>query len=153
MIIALSLLLACGSSEAPPPEPEPKEAPAPAPDPEPAPKKGKTKGKAKAGGKAKSIDCGTTGYTLQGKVGDRITVSCGSCSTGSVWGDGRYTPDTAICRAAVHAGAIPAKGGRAVVVFKEKFGPFEAADRNGVSSSSWSSEYEPTLVIKPARKR
>ncbi len=108
-----------------------------------------------AGGKgAKTIDCKTTGYSLGGKVGDKMVVKCpGSCDSGSVWGDGRYTPDSSICRAAVHSGAIPASGGKAVVQFKEKFGPFEAAQKNGVKSSAWSTPYEPSLVIKAKKKK
>jgi hypothetical protein len=140
----LVFFLACGAEPTETPEPPP--APEPAAEPAPAPAQG--------GGKAQSVDCDATGYSLGGKVGDKILVKCPSgCDSGSVWGDGRYTPDSRICRAAVHSGAIPASGGKAMVQFKEKFGPFEAADKNGVKSSAWTTPYEPSLVIKGKKKK
>jgi len=145
--LSLLFLLACGSepeAAAPPAEASPAQKEAP-------PKDG-AHGK---GGAAKSIDCKATGYTLGGKVGDKVLVKCpsGCDSSGSVWGNNRYTPDSAICKAAIHSGAIPASGGKAMVLFKEKFGPFEGSERNGVKTSPWSTPYEPSLVIKGRKKK
>jgi hypothetical protein len=60
--------------------------------------------------------------------------------TGSVWGTDIYTEDSALCRAAVHAGAIdPAKGG--IVKFKGAPGctKYKGTERNGVATGSWRS--------------
>jgi len=56
---------------------------------------------------------------------------------GSVWGSGRYTLDSSICRAAQHAGAIPSTGGR-IAVYKSPGCPrFVGSVRNGVTSQNW----------------
>lgn len=39
------------------------------------------------------------------------TCSAEAARSGAVWGSGTYTTDSRICRAAVHAGVIPADGG------------------------------------------
>jgi hypothetical protein len=141
--LSLLFLFACSS--------EPEATPEPAPEPAPAEEEPEEEGEGKG---AKSIDCKATGYTLGGKVGDKMVVKCpsGCDSSGSVWGDLRYTPDSAICKAAIHAGAIPASGGKAQVQFKEKFGPFEGAEKHGVTSNPWSTPSEPSLVIKGKKK-
>ena len=53
---------------------------------------------------------------FQGQTAE-ITCACSAeaTRTGAVWGSGTYTSDSRVCRAAVHAGAIPDSGGLVVV--------------------------------------
>jgi len=81
-------------------------------------------------------DCGS----LQFQDG-RMTCSCpaGATSSGSVWGSGPYTGDSAICRAAVHAGVISAAGGVVDLVQAPGQDSYEASVANGVTTSGWGS--------------
>jgi hypothetical protein len=144
MFVLLMGLMACGETVAEEPV---EKAPAEVVKEEPAEKP------ADKAGKATAIDCNATAYTLQGKVGEQTLVKCpAGCASGSVWGDDRYTPDSKICAAAIHTGAITADGGKAMVMFKPKMGDFKAASKNGVDSHAWTTEYEPTVVIKGKHK-
>ncbi|QFT60044.1 LCCL domain protein [Sulfitobacter sp. THAF37] len=69
------------------------------------------------------------------------TCSCpeGSDSGGSVWGSGPYTGDSDVCRAAVHAGAIPAAGGQVRVTAAPGRDAYEGTSQNGVTTSRWGS--------------
>ena len=49
----------------------------------------------------------------RGRNGERIELVCpaiGNAAMGAVWGTDIYTDDSAICAAAVHAGAITTDG-------------------------------------------
>lgn len=82
-------------------------------------------------------------------VGTRLTCGCPTGATGSgpVWGSGPYTGDSAMCRAAVHAGAIGARGG----LIRARVGPGRASyvgsTRNGVGANNWGS-YGTSLEIE-----
>lgn len=69
------------------------------------------------------------------------TCACpeGSDGGGSVWGSGPYTGDSDVCRAAVHAGAIPATGGKINVTAAPGQDAYEGSAQNGVTSSRWGS--------------
>ena len=69
------------------------------------------------------------------------TCACpeGSDAGGSVWGNGPYTGDSDVCRAAVHAGAIPATGGKINVTAAPGQDAYEGSSQNGVTSSRWGS--------------
>jgi len=56
---------------------------------------------------------------------------------GSVWGTGVYTDDSAICRAAVHAGAIAFSGGNVFVRGTRGRRSYRGSNRNGVGSASY----------------
>jgi hypothetical protein len=47
-------------------------------------------------------------------AGERTCV-CPPSKEGKVWGSGIYTGESSLCRAAVHAGAIPMQGGKVQV--------------------------------------
>jgi hypothetical protein len=56
---------------------------------------------------------------------------------GAVWGSDNYTDDSGLCRAAFHAGVIPAAGG-AVTVMREVGRPlYIGSRRNGIQSSDY----------------
>jgi hypothetical protein len=60
-------------------------------------------------------------------------------ATGSVWGSDVYTDDSAICRAALHAGAIGTGGGAVYVVEAAGQASYPAVTRNSVAGASWPS--------------
>jgi hypothetical protein len=65
-----------------------------------------------------------------------------SCSTeaavsGQVWGTGDYTTDSRICRAAVHAGAIPVSGGLVLVSPAPGHPRYTGTTANGVTTQNY----------------
>jgi len=56
---------------------------------------------------------------------------------GAVWGTDTYTDDSGLCRAAVHAGAIPAAGGWVTVVRAAGRPLYTGSSRNGIRSSDY----------------
>ncbi|HEY5713111.1 MAG TPA: LCCL domain-containing protein [Allosphingosinicella sp.] len=68
----------------------------------------------------------------------RCTCSAEATASGlTVWGSDPYTSDSAICRAAVHAGVIGPGGGEVSVNIGAGAGVFPGSARNGVSTSTW----------------
>lgn len=64
--------------------------------------------------------------------------------SGSVWGTDIYTEDSAVCRAALHAGVITTEGGNVTAVPIAGQQQYTASERNGVSSrdyGSWGASY------------
>ena len=56
---------------------------------------------------------------------------------GAVWGTDIYTDDSGLCRAAVHAGAIPATGGLVTVLREAGRQLYPGSSRNGIRSSDY----------------
>jgi hypothetical protein len=81
-------------------------------------------------------------------IGKSISCACSAEQlSGSVWGTDRYTGDSSICAAALHAGVIAAKGGT-VKVFREGSCPkLVGSTRHGVTSRDWG-PYESTFAFK-----
>ena len=75
------------------------------------------------------------------QVGTRLTCACTieAMASGSIWGDGSYTADSILCRAARHAGALGAYGGTVHARVTAGRASYPAATRNGISSGSWPS--------------
>lgn len=71
-------------------------------------------------------------------AGQALRCTClASQMKGSVWGTGRYTLDSSICRAARHAGVVGSNGGP-VAVYKSAGCPsFVGKSQNGVNSQNW----------------
>lgn len=131
-------LVACGGAETPPPAVSPKPA---APAPAPAAKAGKGGGR-KGGVDA---DCNTS---LSSAGGDPGEARCADgCVSQPVYGTDRYTADSRLCAAAVHAGAIPASGGAFRVTVEGASSDFQGSKRHGVESRSWSGEWNPTFRV------
>jgi hypothetical protein len=76
---------------------------------------------------------GQNGYTLH--------CYCPNGSSGSVWGTGLYTDDSSLCRAALHAGAIPATGGFIEATVQPGASSYTGSTSNGVTSNSYGSWY------------
>ena len=68
-----------------------------------------------------------------------FTCRCDAQATqqGSVWGSDMYTDDSGLCRAAVHAGAIPPSGGTLTVLREPGRALYTGSVRNGVQSSDY----------------
>lgn len=72
--------------------------------------------------------------------GARLSCICPSGATGgSVYGSTRYTADSSICTAAVHAGKVPASGGVVEIVVGGACPAFPGTAANGITTVSWSS--------------
>jgi hypothetical protein len=56
---------------------------------------------------------------------------------GAVWGTDTYTDDSGLCRAAVHAGTIPAEGGTVTVMRVAGRQLYTGSSRNGISSNDY----------------
>jgi hypothetical protein len=74
-----------------------------------------------------------------GPVGTIYRVSCpsGCETTGGLWGTDVYTADSSICRAGIHAGAIPAGGGVVEVQTQPGRPAYRGSPRNGTVSGDW----------------
>ncbi len=71
-----------------------------------------------------------------------LTCSCSASQAaqrGSVWGTDIYTEDSAVCKAALHAGAIDAKGGNVSIIVVAGQKSYQGTSRNGVDTSSFGS--------------
>lgn len=94
-----------------------------------------------------------SGVCVEGEVATKDTSANGRlCTTGAehtfhcpptatsgatAWGTDVYTVDSSICVAAVHAGKIPASGGRVTITMRPGRASYAASTRNGVTSESW----------------
>lgn len=65
------------------------------------------------------------------------TCNAEAIQQGAVWGTDTYTDDSGLCRAAVHAGAIPAAGGLVTVVREAGRQLYPGSSRNGIRSSDY----------------
>jgi LCCL domain/TIR domain len=65
------------------------------------------------------------------------TCSTEAIQQGAVWGTDTYTDDSGLCRAAVHAGAIPSTGGRLTVLRVAGRPLYIGSRRNGIQSSDY----------------
>ena len=74
--------------------------------------------------------------------GQSAPVTC-ECSAelaggeGTAWGSGPYTDDSNICRAAVHAGIIPADGGEVTFRMLPGQASYEGSTSNNVRTANW----------------
>ncbi|CAH1238318.1 CRISPLD1 [Branchiostoma lanceolatum] len=91
-----------------------------------------------------TVTCSTEARDMQG---ESFTIDCPAdcASTGStIWGDGIYTDDSSICRAAIHAGMIGDSGGEVTVYMLGGQDSYEGSEANGVSSlhyGSWGGSF------------
>lgn len=72
------------------------------------------------------------------KAGEALKCSCRPEQVrGSVWGSARYTTDSSVCRAAVHAGVIGRQGGEISVYKGDGCPSFVGSTKNGIRSGKW----------------
>jgi hypothetical protein len=84
------------------------------------------------------------------KIDTELTCGCSAADTeyGTVWGSGVYTSDSAICKAARHAGAIGASGGEVTLVMRAGRTSYSGSDRNGVSTKKWDTSWPGSFVFR-----
>jgi hypothetical protein len=100
------------------------------------------------------IEAGCTydAQQLKGNDGTAFRVSCpAGCDKGSVYGTGVYTSDTSICRAGVHAGAIPAQGGTLTVVLEAGRAAYRGSEQNGIKSRDYGKYSRSFAVVTDGR--
>jgi len=85
--------------------------------------------------------CSFNAVSIKREMGDTVQILCpaGCASTGATWGSDVYTGDSAICRAAIHAGAAPASGGLVTVHLEPGRPAYRGSSRHGVDSSDYGS--------------
>ena len=85
--------------------------------------------------------------SLASGVGTVVSCWCpDSTAGGSVWGTGPYTVDSALCKAAVHAGTVPAGGGAIWVRITKGEASYAGSTANGVTTSSYGA-YGASIII------
>ncbi|RKI02040.1 M57 family metalloprotease [Corallococcus sp. AB038B] len=75
--------------------------------------------------------------SYRGQNGTQIRCGCGAVGSGTVWGTDRYTDDSNVCVAALHAGAIGPVGGTVVVTIQAGQASYAGTTRNGVTTLAY----------------
>jgi hypothetical protein len=95
--------------------------------------------------------CSYDARQLTEKDGSAFRVSCpAGCDQGTVYGTGVYTADTAICRAGVHAGAIPVQGGTLTIVLEPGRPAYRGSEQNGIESRDYGKYSRSYAVVTSA---
>ncbi len=98
--------------------------------------------------------CSTYSFsTYRGQNGTELSCWCGANPQGSVWGTDIYTDDSNACRAAVHAGVIPASGGNITVRIMPGQSSYTGSTRNGITTTSygvWSGSFSLVSALSSA---
>lgn len=106
-----------------------------------------------ASGEPGQLDWITTAGAVPAGFGDALVVRCpaGGRAAVPVWGTGRYTGDSGICVAAVHAGVITLEAGGPVQLRRAAHpGPFEGSLRHGITSRHITTSPASFTVAAPA---
>lgn len=95
----------------------------------------------KDSGPVLEIPCSQNVESLHYGAGATVTVNCpadcGNAST--VWGDGLYTKDSPICKAAIHAGVISKSGGKVLVTVQPGQDSYKGSEKNGIKTEKYGS--------------
>lgn len=90
-----------------------------------------------AGGWDQTGACPPSAVALRDS-GENLTCHCaGGLEPGTIWGSGVYTDDSAICTAALHAGAIGTEGGTVTVIPGPAQTSFTGSVANGITSEAF----------------
>jgi hypothetical protein len=108
------------------------------------------------GGGPIEAGCSFNATQIRPEMGDTVQILCpaGCDASGATWGTDVYTGDSAICRAAIHAGAAPATGGVVTVRLEPGRPAYRGTMRHGVQSSDYGSyassyRFEGVLAAAP----
>lgn len=147
--LSLLVCVACGGGTAPASSPTPaaSSAPEPSSSTPPAPSASASESPVATGADAPNdvkhpqpAECKLKARDVPGKEGATRFMLCpAGCAKngGSVWGTDIYTDDSAVCPAAIHAGAIPEAGGKVLVTFTPGGVLYVGTPRNGITTSDW----------------
>ncbi len=89
------------------------------------------------------------------KPGNKVIVRCvESCanSRGVIYGENKYSKDSAICKAAFHSTKLKAEGGLVKLIFREGQRNYKSTVKNGVKSKS-KSRSDITLTFEAAEEK
>lgn len=101
---------------------------------------------------ASAADCPSDVLATKLKEGEGLTCSCAANinTTSGLYGTDRYTADSGVCLAAVHAGKITAAAGGEVTLYTGPgCGQFKSTTQNGVTSSAWGSYGNTFAFVTP----
>ncbi|MFI2369884.1 LCCL domain-containing protein [Streptomyces sp. NPDC018833] len=86
-----------------------------------------------------TISWSQTASDYSDQIGKKFSFKCPPSGTAaSAWGTDRYTDDSSICTAGVHAGEITLQdGGTVSIVISDGASAFQGSYRNGIESSDW----------------
>ncbi len=94
-----------------------------------------------------NVSCTDSPKSLNISATPALTVKCpANCTSGSVWGTDTYTTDSALCVAAVHAGAIGLGGGEVAIQMAPGLPSYSGTVRNGVTTGAWGA-YEQSFKV------
>jgi len=96
------------------------------------------------------IDCSHRGRVVGDKPASSLILVCPSgCADEpyNVWGSGPYTSDSNACAAAIHAGVIPADGGKVRVTMAPGQAEYTSSERNGIKTYKYD-EYGASFTVK-----
>jgi LCCL domain len=95
--------------------------------------------------------CSFNSTQIVGAPGTYAVVSCpaGCAQTGGLWGTDIYTGDSAICKAAVHAGIISDAGGPVGVLLDAGQPAYRGTARNGVRSNDYGAYHSSFRLQRP----
>ena len=99
------------------------------------------------------VDCSHRGRVVGDKPNSSLILVCPSgCADESygIWGSGPYTSDSSACAAAIHAGVIPADGGKVQVTLAPGQAEYRGSERNGIKTHEYG-KYGSSFTVK-ARK-
>lgn len=93
--------------------------------------------------------CSFNGQQLRGEVGSIFQIACPpNCQEGGgLWGTDTYTADSSICKAAIHAGAIPAAGGVVSVRIDPGRPAYRGSVHYGVRSHDYGNYRQSTTIL------
>ena len=83
-----------------------------------------------------------------------ICTAAAAAADATVWGTGTYTDDSAICRAARHAGVIAADGGRVQVSRVPGLQAYRGSTANGVATAdfgAWGRAFQVAAAPSPGK--
>jgi hypothetical protein len=95
--------------------------------------------------------CSFNATQLQGQIGSTFQIACppGCEQSGGLWGTDVYTGDSSICRAGIHAGAIPMTGGVVAVQLQPGRPAFRGSARYNVQSHDYGQYGSSFQVLLP----
>lgn len=84
------------------------------------------------------------------EAAEQLVCTCDAqaVTRGAVWGTDVYTSDSAVCRAALHAGALSRQGGQVTVIPDGGRNAYPGLTRNGVQSSNYGA-YDASFRFPP----
>lgn len=95
------------------------------------------------------VECGAIAISVLTSANEEAFVVCpAGCGDGAVWGTDIYTSDSAICTAAIHAGAITTDGGLILIRLEDGQESYEGTERNDVTTRDWGSWGESFSIFR-----